>query len=92
MEIWGITPLDAVVSRKISPYLPSAVTPSWMRAPPESSIPTIGIPPRWANAIIFTIFAPAASPREPPNVEKSCAYTAMGRPCTVPVPVTTESP
>jgi hypothetical protein len=43
IEICGITPDAAVFRRKISPYLPSATTPSWMRAPPESRMPMIGI-------------------------------------------------
>ena len=39
IEICGMTPDARVLRRKISPYLPRATTPSWMRAPPESRIP-----------------------------------------------------
>ena len=42
IEICGMTPEARVFRRKISPYLPRATTPSWMRAPPESSMPTHG--------------------------------------------------
>ena len=44
IEICGMTPEAAVLRRKISPYLPRATTPSWMRAPPESRMPMIGTP------------------------------------------------
>jgi hypothetical protein len=73
IEICGITPDAAVLRRKISPYLPSATTPSWMRAPPESRMPMIGMPPRRANSMILMILSPATSPSEPPKVVKSCA-------------------
>jgi hypothetical protein len=72
-EICGITPEACVFRRKISPYLPRATTPSWMRAPPESRMPMHGIPPRSANSMTLMIFSPATSPSDPPNVEKSCA-------------------
>ena len=91
-EICGMTPEACVFRRKISPYLPRATTPSWMRAPPESRMPTHGMPPRSANSMTLMIFSPATSPSEPPKVEKSCAYTATVRPWIVPTPVTTESP
>ena len=51
-----------------------------------------GIPLVIANSMTLMIFSPATSPSDPPNVEKSCAYTATVRPWIVPMPVTTESP
>ncbi len=73
IEICGMTPEAAVFKRKISPYLPSATTPSWMRAPPESSMPMIGMPLRSASSMTLMILSPATSPSEPPKVEKSWA-------------------
>ena len=73
IEICGMTPDAAVFCRKISPYLPSATTPSWIRAPPESRMPMIGTPVFSACAMTFRIFSPATSPSEPPKIEKSCA-------------------
>ena len=40
-EICGTKPLASQVLRKMWPYCVSAATPSWMRAPPESTIATI---------------------------------------------------
>ena len=73
IEICGMTPDAAVFSRKISPYLPRATTPSWMRAPPESSMPMIGTPVLRASCMTLMIFSPATSPSEPPKIVKSCA-------------------
>ncbi len=92
IEICGMTPEAAVLRRKISPYLPSATTPSWMRAPPESRMPMIGTPIFRASSMTLMIFSPATSPSEPPKIVKSCEYTATCRPWMVPVPVTTASP
>ncbi len=92
IEICGITPEERVFARKISPYLLSASTPSWIRAPPESRMPMIGTPLRSANSMILMILSPETSPSDPPNVVKSCEYTATVRPLMVPTPVTTESP
>ena len=72
----GITPDARVFSRKISPYLPRATTPSWMRAPPESRMPMIGTPVFSASSMTLMIFSPATSPSEPPKIVKSCEYTA----------------
>ena len=44
MVIWGMTPEARVLRRKISPYPARESMPSWMRAPPESLIPTTGAP------------------------------------------------
>ena len=65
--------MPAVLRRKISPYLPSATTPSWMRAPPESSMPMIGTPVFRARSMTLMIFSPATSPSDPPKMVKSCA-------------------
>ena len=92
MEICGITPDAMVLRLKISPYFPRAITPSWIRAPPESRIPTSGTPVEMARSIILMILFPAASPREPPKIVKSCEKRAIWRPWMVPKPVTTESP
>ncbi len=73
IEICGMTPEERVLRRKISPYLLSASTPSWMRAPPpESRMPMIGTPLRSANSMILMILSPETSPSEPPKVVKSC--------------------
>jgi hypothetical protein len=61
--------------KKISPYRPRETTPSWIRAPPESLMPTTGQPIFMARSITLTIFSPKTSPREPPNTVKSCANT-----------------
>ena len=71
IEICGMTPDAAVFRRKISPYLPSATTPSWMRAPPESRMPMIGTPVFSACSMTLMIFSPATSPSEPPKIVKS---------------------
>jgi hypothetical protein len=71
IEIWGMTPDAAVLRRKISPYLPSATTPSWMRAPPESRMPMMGTPVFSARSMTLMIFSPATSPRDPPKMVKS---------------------
>lgn len=57
-EICGITPEAWVLRRKISPYRPREVTPSWMRAPPESLMPIIGQPVFSAQSMTLTIFSP----------------------------------
>ncbi len=72
-EIWGTTPEAIVLRRKMSAYPASDITPSWMRAPPESLRPTIGAPSFIARSMIFTIFAALVSDSEPPNTVKSCA-------------------
>ena len=82
--ICGITPEAWVLRRKISPYIPSDVTPSWMRAPPESLMPMTGQPVFSAKSITLTIFSPYTSPSAPPKTVKSCEKTATGRPSTVP--------
>lgn len=83
-EICGITPDARTLRKKISPYRPSETTPSWMRAPPESLIPTTGQPIFIARSMTFTIFSPKTSPRLPPKIVKSCANTQIWRPSTVP--------
>ena len=42
--IWGTNPEANTFLWKMSAYPASETTPSWMRAPPESLIPTIGHP------------------------------------------------
>lgn len=73
MDSCGMTPEAWVFRRKISPYLPSATTPSWMRAPPESRMPMIGTPVLSACCMTLMIFSPATSPSDPPKTVKSCA-------------------
>src|SRR4029079_4719895 len=48
---------------------PSDITPSWMRAPPESLRPTIGAPIFIARSMIFTILAALVSESDPPKTE-----------------------
>ena len=88
----GITPDAWTFRQKISAYPPSETTPSWMRAPPESLIPTSGHPNRTARSITLQIFSANASPSDPPKTVKSCENTKTRRPCTRPCPVTTPSP
>ena len=66
--------------------------PSWMRAPPESLMPTTGAPTLMAWSITLEIFWAAIWEREPPRTVKSWAYPKTVRPSTLPQPVTTESP
>src|SRR6476660_3216441 len=63
-----------------------------MRAPPESFSPTTGQPILVARSITLQIFWAYAPDSDPPNTVKSCANTQIGRPSTVPWPVTTPSP
>ncbi len=72
-EICGTKPLASQVLRKMWPYCVSAATPSWMRAPPESTIATIGTFRSSAMSIRWQIFSPSARPSVPPLTEKSCA-------------------
>src|SRR5690606_18608202 len=76
----------------IVPYPSRAVTPSWIRAPPESSSPTTGVRPRAARSIAMAIFRAWISPSDPPRAEGSWENTATVRPSTRAVPVTTPSP
>ncbi len=57
-EICGTTPDACTLRRKISANRPSAATPSWIRAPPPSLIPTTGHPFFSAKSITLTIFSP----------------------------------
>lgn len=88
-EIWGTTPEHSLVFLKIRPYWASAVTPSWMRAPPESRRAMIGIRRERARSMRRRILSPSTCPRVPPWTEKSWAYTATGRESIVPAPVMT---
>ncbi len=53
-----MTPEARTLRKKISANSPSATTPSWMRAPPPSLIPTTGQPVFMAWSITLTIFSP----------------------------------
>ena len=55
---WGMTPEARVLRKKISANSPRAATPSWMRAPPPSLIPTTGQPTFMAWSMTLTIFSP----------------------------------
>ena len=81
-----------MLRRKMSAYPPSAATPSWMRAPPESLSPITGAPTFSAWSMILQIFIACAGPSEPPSTVKSCENTKTGRPSMRPCPVTTPSP
>ena len=63
-----------------------------MRAPPESLRPTTGAPTSMALSMILQIFSAWGSESEPPKTVKSWLNTKIGRPFTVPWPVTTPSP
>ena len=47
--------------------------PSWMRAPPESFMPTTGAPTLRAASSTWQILLACISPSEPPMIVKSCA-------------------
>ena len=83
-EICGTTPDAWTLRQKISAYPASETTPSWMRAPPESLIPTTGHPTRTAMSITLQTFSAKTSLSEPPNTVKSWLKTQTGRPKTVP--------
>jgi len=83
-EICGITPLAMTLRWNTSAYPPSAATPSWMRAPPESLRPITGAPTCIALSMILQIFSACASESAPPNTVKSCEKTNTMRPLIVP--------
>jgi len=64
---------------------------SWIRAPPESWMPTMGQPAFRAISCTFTIFWACISPSEPPITVKSWEKAYTVRPSTVPKPVITPS-
>merc|ERR1712086_839207 len=88
----GMTPEDLTFLKKISPYAASDATPSWIRAPPESSSPMQGTLAARALSINLQIFMACASDTEPPNTVESWLNTYTGRPLMVPWPPTTPSP
>ena len=71
-----MTPELRTLRMKISPYRPSATTPSWMRAPPPSLMPIMGMPVLRARSMTLTIFSPYTSPSEPPKTVASWLNTA----------------
>ena len=91
-ETCGTTPEAWTFRQKISAYPASETTPSWIRAPPESLIPTTGQPTLTAMSITLQTFSAKTSDSEPPKTVKSWLKTQMGRPKIVPYPVTTASP
>ncbi|AMC75461.1 Uncharacterised protein [Mycobacterium tuberculosis] len=92
MEICGTSPLSSSWRRPSSAYQASEVTASWMRAPPESLMPTIGQPTIAHHSISRATLRPNISPTVPPNTVWSCENTPTGRPLMRPCPVTTPSP
>src|SRR6478752_73395 len=90
--ICGITPEQRTFRTNTWPYAPSETTPSWIRAPPESLMPTTGQPIFAARSMILHIFSAMTSPSEPPKTVKSWLKTHTRRPSIVPWPVTTASP
>ena len=56
------------------------MTPSWMRAPPESHRPMIGAPTFMAVFMTLQIFSAWESDSDPPNDVKSWANTKACRP------------
>ena len=82
--IWGTTPEASTFLWKMSAYPARETTPSWMRAPPESLIPTIGHPVERARSITLQIFCAYTSPREPPKTVKSCEKTQTFLPAISP--------
>ncbi len=65
-EICGTTPEAWTLLRKMSANMAREATPSWMRAPPPSRMPTTGQPLRSANSWTLTIFSPLTWLSEPP--------------------------
>src|SRR5216683_1713145 len=88
----GIRPLASTLRQKISAYPASETTPSWMRAPPESLMPMIGIRLRTAMSMTLITFSANTSPSEPPKTEASWLNSITSRPSILPMPVTTPSP
>src|SRR4051795_8968916 len=74
------------------PKPPSAAKPSCMRAPADSTKPTIGACARPASCMTRRIVSAWAVPSEPPANDESCAYENTGRPFTRPAAPTTPSP
>ena len=72
-EIWGITPEARVFCLNIFPNPARASVASWIRAPPESSMPTMGAPVFKAMAWTLAILLACISPRDPPSTVKSWA-------------------
>lgn len=68
MEIF--VPCPAHQSDEYGP--PSELTPSWIRAPPESLMPMTGMPVWMALSMILQIFSACVSDRLPPKTVKSC--------------------
>ena len=92
IEICGTIPESSSWRRPSSAYQASEVTASWMRAPPESLIPTMGQPTIATHSISLATLRPNISPTEPPNTVWSWENTPIGRPLMVPWPQTTPSP
>ena len=57
-EICGIMPEARTLFRKMSANWAREATPSWMRAPPPSLMPTTGHPIFMATSMTLTIFSP----------------------------------
>src|SRR4029079_7746932 len=74
-ETCGITPEAWTLRQKISAYPASDTTPSWMRAPPESLIPTIGQPYAPAMSMTLQTFSANTAESDPPKTVKSCEKT-----------------
>ena len=68
-----MTPEASHVFLKMRPYWDRAMTPSWMRAPPESSMATTGMRSSRALSMRAMILSPSTLPRVPPRMEKSWA-------------------
>ncbi len=74
-EICGMTPDDITLRWKMLAYPARALTPSWIRAPPESFMPMQGAPLRRAMSMTLQILSDIDSDSEPAVTVKSCAKT-----------------
>ena len=92
IDTCGARPDNKSLRRPISAYQASDVTASWIRAPAESLMPTMGQPILPAHSMMAETLRPNISPTVPPNTVWSCENAATGRPFTRPCPVTTPSP
>src|SRR5919201_1448593 len=79
-ESCGTTPEACTFRQKISAYPASETTPSWIRAPPESLIPTTGQPALTARSMTLQTFSAKTSESDPPKTVKSCENTNNLRP------------
>jgi len=83
--------LCAVIAALILTICKNAVVPSCMRVPPDAVVASSGSPSAVARSTAMTSRSAAATPMEPARKLNSQPIKATGRPCTSPLPVSTDS-